>query len=62
MALASAIHFAGYEYARTATLTLVTSERTGFSNSSIVPFSLGFVSPISLVMLWVRAFYLTLPK
>ncbi|CAB9507095.1 expressed unknown protein [Seminavis robusta] len=55
MALASAIHFAGYEYARTGTLTLVTSERTGFSNSSVVPFALGFVSPISLLLLWLYA-------
>jgi hypothetical protein len=53
MALASAIHFAGYEYARTGTLTLVTSERTGFSSSSVVPFAMGCVSPCSLLLLWV---------
>ena len=54
MALASAIHFAGYEFARTGTLTLVTSERAGFSSASVVPLAMGFVSPISLLLLWVR--------
>ena len=53
MALASSIHFSGYEYARAATLTLVTSERTGFSSSSIVPFAMGCVSPFSLLLLWI---------
>lgn len=55
MALASATHFAGYEYARTGTLTLVTSERTGFSSSSVVPLATGCVSPFSLLLLWLYA-------
>lgn len=55
MALASAMHFAGYEYARTGTLTLITSERAGFSSASIVPLAMGFVSPISLLLLWVSS-------
>jgi len=53
MALASAIHFSGYEYARTGTLTLITSDRAGFSNSSVVPLAMGCVSPVSLILLWV---------
>jgi len=55
MALASAVHFAGYEYARTGTLTLLTSERTGFSSSSVVPLAMGCASPVSLLLLWLYA-------
>ena len=58
MAVASAMHFAGYEYARTGTLTLITSERAGFSSASIVPLAMGFVSPVSLLLLWVSLTYI----
>lgn len=53
MAMASALHFSGYEFARAGTLTLLTSEKAGFSHSSVVPFALGCVSPFSLLLLWV---------
>lgn len=54
MALAIAVHFAGYELARNVTLAMFTSETLGFGNSSsvLLPFAMGCVSPFSLVVLW----------
>jgi len=53
MALASALHFAGYELARSATLAMMTSHRSGFQTASAVSFATGCVSPFSILLLWV---------
>jgi ATP/ADP translocase len=52
MALASACHYAGYEFARNAVLALFTSERTGFKSSAAMPLAVGCISPISIALLW----------
>lgn len=51
MAMAMSMHFFGYEFARSATMTLLTSSRTGFKSNAALPFALAFVCPASLAML-----------
>jgi len=52
MALASATHYSGYEFARNAVLALFTSERTGFRSSAAMPLAVGCISPFSIGLLW----------
>lgn len=53
MAIAMALHFGGYEFARSAALALFTSSSaTGFSHPSAYPFAIGLVTPVSLVLLY----------
>lgn len=52
MTIASAIHVAGYELARNSVIALFTSERTGFSSSVAMPAATGFISPLSIGLLW----------
>ena len=51
MALATGAHFAAYELARSATLAIFTSKKTGFASSSALPLAVGCVSPFSVVLL-----------
>ncbi|GMH98893.1 hypothetical protein TrLO_g14205 [Triparma laevis f. longispina] len=51
MALAMSLHFFGYEFARSATLTLFTSKTSGFNSNSALPLVLACVCPASLVLL-----------
>lgn len=53
MALSMSLHFFGYEFARSATLTLFTSKSTGFSSASSLPLALACVCPASLTLLYV---------
>ena len=53
MAMSMALHFFGYEFARSATLTLFTSKSTGFSSVSSLPLALACVCPASLTLLYV---------
>jgi hypothetical protein len=52
MALASSTHCAGYELARSGTMALFTSQRTGFSSASAAPLCTACVSPFSFLLLW----------
>lgn len=52
MALASSLHFAGYEFARSGTIALFTSEKMGFASPSAAPFSTVCVTPFSFLLLW----------
>lgn len=52
MAVAMALHFGGYEFARSGALALFTSSEAGFSNPSAYPFAIGLVTPVSLVFLY----------
>jgi hypothetical protein len=56
MALASATHFSGYEWARIAVFAIFTSDRTGFATPSAMPLALGCVSPFSIGLLWVSRY------
>ena len=51
MATASSLHYAGYELARSGTMALFTSQRTGFSSASAAPFCTACVSPFSVLLL-----------
>ena len=51
MALAMSLHFFGYEFARSATLTLFTSSSTGFESNAALPLVLACVCPASLALL-----------
>eukprot|EP00563_Minutocellus_polymorphus_P015783 CAMPEP_0181057300 /NCGR_PEP_ID=MMETSP1070-20121207/20175_1 /TAXON_ID=265543 /ORGANISM="Minutocellus polymorphus, Strain NH13" /LENGTH=494 /DNA_ID=CAMNT_0023136701 /DNA_START=61 /DNA_END=1542 /DNA_ORIENTATION=+ len=51
MALATGAHFAAYELARSATLAIFTSKKTGFESSSALPLAVGCVSPFSVLLL-----------
>lgn len=51
MAFASAFQLAGFELARNATISLFTSDRTGFSSPSAAPFSTVCVTPFSYLLL-----------
>lgn len=46
-----ALHFFGYEFARSANLSLFTSKTAGFSNPSAFPLAMACVSPFSFVLL-----------
>jgi ATP/ADP translocase len=52
MATAMALHFGGYEFARSAGLALFTSSETGFSSPAAYPFAIGLVMPMSLALLY----------
>ncbi|KAG7348862.1 TLC ATP/ADP transporter [Nitzschia inconspicua] len=52
MSLAMALHFGGYEFARSAALALFTSSTTGFSHPSAYPLAMGIVTPTSLLLLY----------
>jgi hypothetical protein len=52
MTLSMALHFGGYEFARSAALALFTSSETGFSHPSAYPFAIGLVTPVSIVLLY----------
>eukprot|EP00543_Licmophora_paradoxa_P006707 CAMPEP_0202444332 /NCGR_PEP_ID=MMETSP1360-20130828/3453_1 /ASSEMBLY_ACC=CAM_ASM_000848 /TAXON_ID=515479 /ORGANISM="Licmophora paradoxa, Strain CCMP2313" /LENGTH=422 /DNA_ID=CAMNT_0049060305 /DNA_START=72 /DNA_END=1337 /DNA_ORIENTATION=- len=58
MTLASAVHCAGYELARNSVIALFTSEKTGFSSSAAMPAATGFISPLSLGLLWMYTWIL----
>eukprot|EP00978_Attheya_sp_CCMP212_P046474 scaffold394564_cov51-Attheya_sp.AAC.2 len=51
MTTAMALHFFGYEFARSGSLTLFTSEGTGFSGTSAFPLAMACVSPSSVLLL-----------
>lgn len=52
MSLAMACHYLGYSLARSITVSLFTSETTGFKGSrAAFPFAMTFISPVSLGML-----------
>jgi hypothetical protein len=52
MASAAALHFGGYEFARSAALALFTSSSTGFTHHAAYPFAIGLVTPVSLCLLY----------
>jgi hypothetical protein len=52
MTAANALHMAAYEFGRSATMTLFTSDLTGFSRPSAITFATGLVSPFSIGLLW----------
>ena len=52
MATAMALHFGGYEFARSSALALFTSSETGFSSPAAYPFAICFVTPVSLALLY----------
>ena len=52
MAIAMALHFGGYEFARSSNLAMFTSPRTGFGSAAAFPFAMALVSPLSLLLLW----------
>lgn len=51
MASAMALHFGGYEFARSATLALFTSTQTGFSTPAAFPLAMALVTPLSYILL-----------
>lgn len=51
MATAMALHFGGYEFARSATLALFTSTQTGFTTPAAFPLAMAMVTPLSFVFL-----------
>lgn len=53
MAVASAIHFAGFELARSGTMALFTSSKIGFQSPTAGPLSTICMMPFSLLLLWV---------
>ena len=53
MAAASAIHFAGYELARSGTMALFTSSTIGFQSPTASPLSTICTMPFSLLLLWI---------
>lgn len=54
MTAANALHMAAYEFGRSATMTLFTSDSTGFSGPSAVTIATGLVSPISIGLLYIH--------
>jgi hypothetical protein len=51
MAISMAAHFGGYEFCRSATLALFTSQTTGFSTPAAFPLAMAMVTPLALVFL-----------
>jgi len=51
MAIAMALHFGGYEFARSATLALFTSAQTGFTTPAAFPLAMAMVTPLSFLFL-----------
>ena len=56
MSLCMAVHFSGHEFARGPTTSMFTSKEIGFSSAAALPLGIGFVSPFTLLVLWVRTF------
>jgi len=52
MASAMALHFGGYEFARSGALALFTSSDTGLVHPSAYPLAMGLVTPVSLILLY----------
>lgn len=52
MCSASAMHMLGYEWSRSAVLSLMTSDALGFERASAVSYGMGCVSPTSVALLW----------
>ena len=52
MTLAMATHFAGHEFARSPIMSMFTSSEMGFQSSAVLPLAVGFVSPFSILLLW----------
>eukprot|EP00980_Cylindrotheca_fusiformis_P012905 scaffold3214_cov113-Cylindrotheca_fusiformis.AAC.2 len=52
MAAAMALHFGGYEFARSGALALFTSTENGFSHPSAYPLAMGLVTPFSVGLLY----------
>ena len=51
MSISMALHFFGYEFARSANLSLFTSKTAGFSSPGAFPLAMACVSPFSFVLL-----------
>lgn len=51
MAIAMAMHFGGYEFARSSNLALFTSTKTGFTSPGAFPLAMACVSPFSVLLL-----------
>ena len=51
MAFAMALHFGGYEFARSATLALFTSTQSGFTTPAAFPLAMALVTPFSYLLL-----------
>lgn len=59
MAMAMALHFGGYEFARSSSLALFTSPQTGFRQTKVaVPIAMAFVSPLSVLLLFAYTYVL----
>mmetsp|Transcript_14111 Transcript_14111/g.40241 ORF Transcript_14111/g.40241 Transcript_14111/m.40241 type:complete len:588 (-) Transcript_14111:50-1813(-) len=52
MASSMALHFGGYEFARSGALALYTSSTTGFTSPAAYPFAVGMATPASLLLLY----------
>jgi hypothetical protein len=52
MATSMALHFGGYEFARSAALALFTSSENGFTHPAAHPLAIGLVTPVSLSLLY----------
>lgn len=51
MALSMALHFGGYEFARSSSLALFTSKQRGFTHAGAFPLAMALVSPFSVLLL-----------
>jgi hypothetical protein len=51
MTSAMALHFGGYEFARSANMALFTSTQTGFTGPTAFPLAMACVSPFSVILL-----------
>ena len=51
MALSMAMHFFGYEFARSSNLSMFTSKISGFDGPGAFPLAMACVSPLSVTML-----------
>lgn len=51
MACSMALHFGGYEFARSATLALFTSHSTGFATPAAFPLAMAMVTPLTFLFL-----------
>ena len=51
MSISMAAHFGGYEFCRSATLALFTSQTTGFTTPAAFPLAMAMVTPLTLLFL-----------
>jgi ATP/ADP translocase len=51
MAIAMALHYLGYSFARPSTIALFTSKKVGFQSPAAFPLAMAFISPVSLGLL-----------